>query len=116
MFITISYMTSGSKFSFSDMQNPLFLHPSDNPLSISVSKLQGAADYRAWKRSMEIQLSSKRKLGFVQGTEIRSATDATEALQWDTSNSMVISWIHNNVSDSIKNSVLFITSASEVWK
>ncbi|XP_074344585.1 uncharacterized protein LOC141683731 [Apium graveolens] len=81
-------MASGSKFSFSDMRNPLFLHPSDNPLSISVTKLQGAGDYRTWKRSMEIQLSSKRKLGFVTGLEVGSVTDATEALQWDTCNSM----------------------------
>ncbi|XP_074341850.1 uncharacterized protein LOC141679244 [Apium graveolens] len=109
-------MASGSKFSFSNMQNPLFLHPSDNPLSISVTKLQGASDYRTWKRSMEIQLSSKRKLGFVEGTEIRSTTEISEAVQWDTCNSMVTSWIHNNISDSIKQFVLFITSTSEVWK
>lgn len=107
-------MASGSKFSFSDMQNPLFLHPSDNPLSISVTKLQGAGDYRSWKRSMEIQLSSKRKLGFVNGTEVRNTTDLTEAAQWDTCNSMVTSWIHNNIFESIKKSVLFITTASEV--
>lgn len=98
------------------MQNPLFLHPSDNPLSINVSKLQGAADYRSWKRSMEIQLSSKRKIGFVDGSEKRSTSENTEAIQWDTCNSMVLSWIHNNISDSIKKSVFFITSASEVWK
>lgn len=29
---------------------------------------------------------------------------------------MVISWLHNNISDSIKKSILFINSASEVWK
>ncbi|XP_074323254.1 uncharacterized protein LOC141660189 [Apium graveolens] len=109
-------MASGSKFRFSDMQNPLFLHPSNNPFSISVTKLQGAGDYRSWKRSMEIQLSSKRKLGFVDGTEVKNLSSPTEALQWDTCNSMVTSWIHNNVSDFIKNSILFITSASEVWK
>ncbi|XP_074373972.1 uncharacterized protein LOC141714344 [Apium graveolens] len=109
-------MTSGSTFSFLYMQNPLFLHPSDNPLSISITKLQGAADYRSWKRSMEIQLSSKHKLGFVYGTKVKNLSDPTEALQWDTCNSMVTSWIHNNVSDSIKKSILFIAYASEVWK
>lgn len=109
-------MTTGSKFTFSDLQNPLFIHPSDGPTSISVTKLQGAADYRTWRRSMEIQLASKRKLGFVEGTELRSTTEATYAVQWDTCNNMVLSWIHNNISDAIKTSVLFINSAAEIWK
>lgn len=65
---------------------------------------------------MEIQLSSKRKLGFVTGSEERSVIDATDAVQWDTCNNMVISWLHNNVSESIKKSILFVNSASEVWK
>lgn len=109
-------MASGSRFTYTDMQNPLFLHPSDGPNSVSVSKLEGAVDYRAWRRQFEIQLSAKRKLGFVDGSVTRSVTDATEATQWDTCNNMVISWIHNNISDNIKSSVLFISTASEIWK
>lgn len=108
--------TGGGCFTFADMENPLFLHPSDDPLSVIVTKLQGAGDYRSWKRSIEIQLSSKRKLGFVKGTVTRSTTDETQEQQWDTCNDLVISWLHANVSDTIKQSILFISSASEVWK
>lgn len=111
-----SDMAAGGRFNFADMQNPLFLHPSDGPLSISVTKLQGAGDYRGWKRSFEIQISSKRKLGFLNGTVTRSTTDETQGLQWDTCNDLVIAWIHGNVSDNIKRSILFINSAHEIWK
>lgn len=65
---------------------------------------------------MEIQLASKRKLGFVEGTELRSTIDATDAVPWDTCNNMMISWIHKNISDAIKIFVLFINSASAIWK
>ncbi|XP_074346359.1 uncharacterized protein LOC141685137 [Apium graveolens] len=105
-----------NRLSFTDLQNPLFLHPSDGPTSISVPKLQGAGDYRTWKRSFEIQLSAKRKLGFVDGSVTRNTTDLAEASQWDTCNNMVISWLHNNISDNIKSSVLFINTAYDIWK
>lgn len=108
-------MAAEARFTFTDLQNPLFLHPSDGPTSVSVPKLQGAGDYRAWRRSIEIQFSAKRKLGFVDGTTIRG-TDATEAAQWDICNNIVISWLHSNISENIKKSVLFITTAAEIWK
>lgn len=92
------------------------MHPSDGPQSIIVTKLQGAGDYRAWRRTFEIQLSAKRKLGLVNGTMTRSTTDDVEATQWDTCNNLVISWIHNNISDAIKTSVLFINTACDIWK
>lgn len=109
-------MNGNGRFNFVDMQNPLFLHPSDGPLSISVAKLQGVSDYRSWRRSFEIQLSSKRKLGFVNGSVTRNDADETQGQQWDTCNDLVISWIHGNVSENIKRSILFINSAHEIWK
>ncbi|XP_074333896.1 uncharacterized protein LOC141671522 [Apium graveolens] len=83
-------MASSSKFTYTDLQNPLFLHPSDGPTSMSVSKLQGPVDYRAWRRQFEIQLSAKIKFDFVNDSISRSTSDATEAAQWDTCNNMAI--------------------------
>uniref|UniRef100_A0A803N939 Retrovirus-related Pol polyprotein from transposon TNT 1-94-like beta-barrel domain-containing protein n=1 Tax=Chenopodium quinoa TaxID=63459 RepID=A0A803N939_CHEQI len=100
-----------------DANSVLYLHPNDGSYSISVDKLTGASDYRSWRRSMEIALTSKKKIGFVLGTVIRStyAADAMKADQWDTCNSMVISWIHACLSDTIKKYVLYVNTARETW-
>lgn len=101
--------------SMNDLHNPMFLHPSEGPGSLgNIPKLTGIENYRSWKRSMEINLSTKRKLGFVKGT-IPRPEDATQADQWDTCNNTVIAWIIYAVSDSISQSILYVNSAKEIW-
>nr|GEU90822.1 cysteine-rich RLK (receptor-like protein kinase) 8 [Tanacetum cinerariifolium] len=97
--------------------NPFYLYPSDGLSSLNVQeKLIGAQNYRAWKRAIEIGLSTKRKLGFVKGTVVRLATDANLGELWDTCNNMVISWIMGSVSKSIARSIMFIGTATEIWQ
>ena len=74
---------------------------------------------------MEIGLSTKRKLGFVQGTiprppavaipPVTADQNAVRIEMWETCNNLVISWIMSSVSDSIAKSVMFIGTASEIW-
>ncbi|KAL2941424.1 Retrovirus-related Pol polyprotein from transposon TNT 1-94 [Bienertia sinuspersici] len=97
-----------------DITNPLYLHPNEGPLLIS-EKLQGITNYRSWKRSVEIALAGKRKLGFVTGLVTRDPTDKKKQEQWDICNNIVISWIHASMSEPIKKSVLYLDSARNIW-
>ncbi|KAL2902416.1 Glutamyl-tRNA(Gln) amidotransferase subunit A [Bienertia sinuspersici] len=82
--------------------SPLYIHPSDGTNSMTR------------KRSLEIVLASKRKLGFVSGGVTRNNANKVKQEAWDTCNNMLISRIHNNVSDSIKKSILFMNNAKQI--
>src|SRR5688572_23461705 len=96
--------------------SPLYLHPSDGSTSVSVEKLLGASNYRSWRRTLEIGLASKRKLGFVTGTVRRNSSNSVKQEAWDTCNNMIISLILNSVSEPIKKSVMFLMSAYSIWE
>ncbi|GKB75453.1 serine carboxypeptidase S28 family protein [Tanacetum coccineum] len=94
----------------------MFLHPPDGPGTLVVNeKLIGAQNFRSWKRSVEIALPTKRKLGFIKGTVPRSPDDASLQERWDTCNNLVISWLMNSVSESTAKSIMFIGTAHAIW-
>uniref|UniRef100_A0A803MRG6 Uncharacterized protein n=1 Tax=Chenopodium quinoa TaxID=63459 RepID=A0A803MRG6_CHEQI len=105
-----------SKISLADMQNPLYLHPRDGQHFVSMEKLTGEGNCREWRRSMEINLASKRKLGFVTGPIKKDTGDDVKANQWDTCNRMVIAWFTSNMTDIVKKSIImFLDFGSEIW-
>lgn len=63
---------------------------------------------------MEIVLVSKRKLGFVTGVIKIETEDDVKVEQWDTYNNMVIAWLMGSMSETIKRSTLFLSTAREV--
>ncbi|XP_021735117.1 uncharacterized protein LOC110701794 [Chenopodium quinoa] len=74
-----------------------------------------SSNFRSWKKSMEIALAGKRKLGFVTGSLKKDHNDKVKSEAWETYSSMIISWILGSVSDSIKQSVMFVNNLSQIW-
>lgn len=77
-----------SKLSFTDLQNPLSLHPSDGPASINVPKLQGAGDYRSCKRSLRSSYQQRGSSVLLMGQ-----FQEVQQMQWKQHNGIrVIIW------------------------
>lgn len=64
---------------------------------------------------MEINLSSKPKLGFLTGTVAIPIDDPLKLEMWETCNNMIISWLTSNISPTIKCSVMYMCSSREIW-
>jgi gag-polypeptide of LTR copia-type/Integrase core domain/Retrotransposon gag protein/GAG-pre-integrase domain len=98
-----------------DPSSPFFLHHSDNPGIILVPQLLTESNYPAWSRAMTMALSSKNKLGFVDGTIKKPETATLEYQMWERCNTTVLSWMWNSVSKELTNSVIYLNTAKEVW-
>jgi len=93
----------------------LFLHPSDHPNYALSSEPLGGPNYGQWKRSYEVALVSKHKLGFVTGSCTKPDTGPLVS-QWEICNAMVISWLLHSIKKDIATSVLFCSTAKQIWE
>ncbi|KAK6157858.1 hypothetical protein DH2020_012106 [Rehmannia glutinosa] len=99
-----------------DPSNVYYLHHSDNPGLVLVSQLLTGDNYASWSRAMQIALSVKNKLGFIDGSLQKPAGTNRQLLQsWTRNNNIVISWILNSVSKEICASIIFSDSARSIW-
>ena len=100
-----------------DESHPYFLNQADGPSLVLVSQPFNGDNYNSWSRAMVVALSVKNKLGFVDGSLPRPDDDANPRVlaAWTHSNNLVISWIYNSVSKEIVSSIMFSSSAREIW-
>ena len=110
--------TSKSDVSKFDISNPYFTHHSDHPDLVLISKPLNGDNYRAWRRAMTLALNAKNKLGFVDGT-IKAPSEENHPDDYATlscCNDMVHSCIVNTLNPEISDSVIYYTTAHEVWE
>jgi len=93
----------------------LYLHPGENPAISLVSPVLDVNNYHAWSRSMMTALSAKNKLEFIDGTTVEPSIKDATYQAWKRCNNMVVSWIVHSVSPSIRQSILWMNKAEEIW-
>ena len=82
--------------------HPLYLHQTDHPGLILISK----DNYSSWKRSMVIAINAKKKMRLITCEFLDPNTTSSMRALWERNNGMVISWILNTVAEHI---------ASKLW-
>ncbi|WVZ06455.1 hypothetical protein V8G54_019801 [Vigna mungo] len=81
-----------------------------------VSPSLDSTNYHSWSRSMIIALSAKNKVEFINGSAPQpSQSDRTYAASIRCNN-MVVSWLVHLVSSSIRQSILWMDCAEEIWR
>ncbi|XP_060961970.1 uncharacterized protein LOC133032138 [Cannabis sativa] len=100
-----------------DPASPYFLHHGDNLGNSLVSQpLTGQDNYVSWCRAMQLAISVKNKIGFLDGSIPKPYTsDQNLYNAWYRNNNIVISWILNSVSKEISSSILYDECASAIW-
>ncbi|PHT49011.1 hypothetical protein CQW23_13219 [Capsicum baccatum] len=100
-----------------DQSDPLFIGASDSSSVVLVPiKLTGSENYSLWSRSMCIALLWKRNFGFFTGTWNKKSYREELHEQWETCNTIVISWILNTVSESLLYGIVYATNGCAVWE
>jgi len=95
---------------------PLFLHPSDHPGHARMADIFNGENFDNWRRLVMIALSPKHKTVIIDGTYERLAANLALLPYWKRCNDMVLSWLLNSMHKTIRDSVLFCETASEMWK
>ena len=72
--------------------------------------------YSNWKRSMRIALSARNKLGFIDGSIPKPDPTDPTFTSWCRCNDMVLSWILGALTRQIGRSVIYSTSAHQMWQ
>ena len=114
-----SPMASPNLSSLEDSLNPhspYYVHPSENPSTSLVSPLPDPTNYNSWCISMSIALSEKNKLEFIDGSLLQTAPNHALHIAWKRSNNMVVSWLIHSVSPSIRQSILWLDNAVDIWR
>jgi len=95
--------------------NPLFLHPGESPALVLISPPLAENNYQQWKHDFFVALETKNKEKFVLGTLNCPPPDDPLHEAWRRCNKMVIAWLTRSMTTEIKQSVMWMDLAADIW-
>ncbi|KAH0652481.1 hypothetical protein KY289_030159 [Solanum tuberosum] len=95
--------------------HPFFISPSDSPGMLLVNTTFDGKSFGGWKRGMIIALTEKNKSGFVDGSTHEPVLGSDLHNVWSRANNIVISWLLNSLSREISESVIYSSTAKDLW-
>ncbi|CAM8946285.1 unnamed protein product [Rhodiola kirilowii] len=98
------------------VDDPYYVHHNEitgNPIVSDV--LIGQENYVSWRRSMEIAMSGRSKLAFIQGKYPKPSDPALTA-RWQRCNDVLMSWLICSVSKKIVGEILHARDAMTAWE
>ncbi|XP_022894034.1 uncharacterized protein LOC111408518 [Olea europaea var. sylvestris] len=108
--------SSTSKSAIDESSSPYFLHHLDSPSLLLVSQPLTGDNYASWSRAMMIALLIKNKLPFIDGSMKKSEDTNPDLINsWIRNNNMVMLGILNSISKDILASVIYASTAHEIW-
>lgn len=100
--------------SLSTINDPYYLHPSNNPGVLITSVLLRGDNYTEWATEFSNSIQAKRKFGFINGT-IPKPTTKPDLSRWQNTNSMLVGWIRTSIDPKIRSTVSFVPDAHKLW-
>lgn len=118
-FIRSGTSASLSHFEVSDspdnIHSPYHLLNFDHPGLVLTAEPLDGSNHGVWIIYMTTSLESKNKLGFVDGSIVKPSENDPYFKIWCRCNSMIKSWLLNNVTKQIYTSILYFKNASDMW-
>ena len=100
----------------SNASNPYFLNSNGNPGNTLVTQpMLGMRNYHSWSRAMVLAFTAKKKIGFVNGKLPTPDVDSPLYEDWQSCNTMVLSWLINSMHANVSSSIMYCETTREMW-
>ncbi|CAH9079262.1 unnamed protein product [Cuscuta epithymum] len=98
-----------------DPSSPYYLRSGDQPGNLITHVIFRGDNYVGWSRAITLSLKARQKYCFVDGSMTKPTEPAKLVLDWETVNSMVVSWLLRSMEANVVASIPFHEEARALW-